>query len=229
MTPEINKTTGSAASKIFAAIFLLYGVMALSGGSFFSFAAFASSAAFAFTLTRHKILTVFGKEDLDKKALGLLLTVLVCLGLITMEPHSSHKTSSPIRAAEVELPAAKPVVQDVSGAPVAIRELSGEVKLVPGHHTFQASVYEDGKVMFSYEPPLPHTDGAMFGAMYDAITSVYGKDAGQYFGAKLTLYPIGAVNALAIEGVEYRYLGIPVKESDENQHVGAMTFWRVAK
>lgn len=166
--------------------------------------------------------------DTNKLVLGLVKISGVVLGLSLLVAGCQQASPTP-KSPAADSPAAKPVLEKVSDTPRVIRELSGEVALLPGHHSFKASVDESGKVMFSYEPPLPHTDGAMFGAMYDAITSVYGKDAGHYFGAKLTLYPVGAVNALAIEGDEYRYLGIPLKVSDEDPRFGVMMFWREAK
>lgn len=160
----------------------------------------------------------FGKVKLSSVVLGLSLLLAGC------QPESPTP-KSPV----ADSPAAKPFLEGVSDTPGVIQELSGKVSLLPGHHRYKASFDKSGKVLFSYEPPLPHTDGAMFGAMYDAIDSVYGKDAGHYFGAQLTLYPVGAVNALAIEGDEYRYLGIPLKVSDEDQRFGVMVFWREAK
>ncbi len=109
------------------------------------------------------------------------------------------------------------------------QERSGVVKLVPGGHRFTATTF-DGRTLFNYEPPLPRNDGSMYGAMNDAVTVVFGSNAGHFFGSKLTnrTLPNGKV-ALALEADEYWYLALPLGVSDEDTRIGAMAFWRESK
>lgn len=111
--------------------------------------------------------------------------------------------------------------------PLIIR---GTLKSITGEHAYTLTV-EDGKTgVFIFEPALPRTDGAMYGAILDAIEIQYPGRTENYVGSPLKPYKLASgTTAIALETENYRYISIPVKSEQPIGGIIGMRFWREIK
>lgn len=119
----------------------------------------------------------------------------------------------------------------VSGANAQTKQsaapTSRAMSYVPGGHTMSFTT-EGAKTALLFEPPLPATDGAIYGAMLDAIEAIHPTDRGSYIGPKPFLAPLpSGARAVALDAGSHVYMALPMK-ADDRRIIG-MSFWRVTK
>lgn len=111
-----------------------------------------------------------------------------------------------------------------------LQQTTGKMEFVPGGHQYSLTVTPEGKGAFLFEPPIPATDGSLYGAMLDGINVMYSSDPGHWVGAQLTLKSLSSGgNALSIDAEEYVYFALPLRVSDTDRRVAGMAFWRQAR
>lgn len=103
----------------------------------------------------------------------------------------------------------------------------GEILLRGGiTATYQVFKMSDGKYLYKFNNSAKFDDGAFYLFMLTAIKDNYGRETGEYMGAKLELYPVGEIKAISLNAIKYRYFAIHTKESEEDKRISSIVFWR---